>query len=120
MHTLKRSLEIDAPANEVWRVLTTPELVREWAAAYDDGIQIRTTFREGEPITWKAGNGDTRSCGRVAACKPERLLKFEYEDDTRGAFSETFEIRTFADKTELRITTGPLEKPDFEALKRPS
>ena len=53
MPVLKRSLDIDAPPNEVWRVLTNPELMREWAAAYTDGISIRTSLREGEPVTWK-------------------------------------------------------------------
>lgn len=120
MHTLKRTLEIDAPPNEVWRVLTTPELVREWAAAYLEGIQIRTSFREGEPVTWKSRSGATRSCGTVAACKPERLLKFHYETDPRGAFSDTFEIVAAEDKTWLKVTTGPLGKADFDALKRPS
>ena len=120
MHTLKRTLEIDAPANEVWRVLTTPELVREWASAYLDGIQIRTSFRVGEPVTWKAQDGEPRSRVTVAACKPERLLKFEYQNDPRGAFSDTFEISEFDHKTRLKITTGPLDKPDFDALKRPS
>ena len=108
MPVLKRSLEIDAPANEVWRVLTTPELVREWAAAYDEGIQIRTSFREGEPVTWKGRNGATRSCGTVAACKPERLLRFEYDGDARGMFSDTFEISETDHKTRLDFTSGPL------------
>ena len=120
MHVLKRALEIDAPATEVWRVLTTPELIREWASAYLDGIQIRTSFREGESVTWKTSNGTTTSEGTVAACKPERLLKFEYENDPRGAFSDTFEISAIDHKTRLKITTGPLEKDDFDALKRPS
>ena len=38
MPVLKRTLEIDAPAGEVWRVLTTPELIREWAAP-DLGVE---------------------------------------------------------------------------------
>jgi uncharacterized protein YndB with AHSA1/START domain len=120
MHTLKHSLEIDAPANEVWRVLTTPELVREWAAAYQDGISIRTSFREGEEVTWKDPDGAVRSSGTVTACQPERLLRFDYAADPRGPFSDIFEIRTFDDKTRLKLTTGPLERADFEALKGPA
>ena len=120
MQVLTRTLEIDAPPNEVWRVLTTPELVREWAAAYDEGIQIRTTFREGEPIAWKSSNGATRSCGTVAACKPERLLRFEYAANDRGAFSDTFEISETDHKTRLQFTSGPFAKAEFEALEGPT
>ena len=96
MHTLRRSLEIDAPPNEVWRVLTTPELVREWAAAYVDGISIRTSWREGERVAWKRPDGGTQAVGTVAAFKPERLLRFDYAAEPGAAeprsFSDTFEI----------------------------
>lgn len=120
MPVLKRTLDIDAPPNEVWRVLTSPELIREWAAPYLAGISIRTSFREGESITWKAPGGATRSCGTVAACKPERLLKFDYETDPRGPFSDTFEISAYNRMTRLKLTTGPLDKADLDALKRPT
>ena len=120
MPVLKRSLEIDAPPNEVWRVLTNPELIREWAAAYLDGISIRTSFREGEAVAWKTPGGETRSFGAVAACKPERLLKFDYESDPRGPFSDTFEISANGRMTRLQLTTGPLDEADLDALKRPT
>jgi uncharacterized protein YndB with AHSA1/START domain len=125
MHTLKRTLEIDAPPNEVWRVLTTPELVREWASAYADGISIRTSWREGEKVTWKEPSGATRAAGTVAAFKPERLLKFEYCADPEApaetrTFSDTFEITEGELGTRLRLTTGPLDDAAFEALKQPT
>ncbi|WP_293676505.1 SRPBCC domain-containing protein [uncultured Phenylobacterium sp.] len=120
MHTFMRTLEIDAPANEVWRVLTTPELVREWAAVYLEGIQIRTSFREGEAVTWKTQSGEPRSWGTVAACRRDRLLRFEYDCDPRGASSETFEISELDHKTRLQLTTGALDRDHFEALKRPT
>jgi uncharacterized protein YndB with AHSA1/START domain len=120
MPVLKRSLEIDAPAGEVWRVLTNPELVREWASAYLDGISIRTSWREGEKITWKAPNGSTRACGTVAAFKPERLIKLDYPDDPRGAFSETFEVAANDRVTRLEITTGPLAAEELAALEGPT
>ena len=120
MPILMRSLDIDAPPNEVWRVLTNPELIREWAAAYLEGISIRTSFREGESVTWKTPSGKTRSFGTVAACKPERLLKFDYATDPRGAFSETYEISAVDRMTRLKVTTGPLDQADIDALRRPS
>jgi uncharacterized protein YndB with AHSA1/START domain len=121
MPVLKRTLEIDAPPSEVWRVLTNPELVREWAAAYLDGISIRTTWREGEKVTWRAPDGATRACGTVAAFQPERLLKFDYPDDPRGPFSEVFQIAAACErKTVLQVTTGPLPPSDMQALEGPT
>jgi uncharacterized protein YndB with AHSA1/START domain len=121
MQVLKRSLEIDAPPNEVWRVLTTPELVREWAAAYQDGISIRTSWREGEPVTWKAPDGATTASGRVAAFQPGKLLKFEYPaGEARSWAPEVFEIQSVDHRTRLDVTTGPLEDADFKALEGPA
>ena len=122
MTTLKHTLEIDAPPNEVWRVLTTPELVREWAAAYQDGLHIRTSWREGEAVTWKEADGRTRAGGTVAAVRPEKLLKFEYTEGFVApegrSFCDTFEITEQGRMTRLEFTTGPLRVNDAKALER--
>ena len=120
MRVLKRSLEINAPPVEVWRVLTTPELVREWAAAYQDGLSIRTSWREGEPVAWKTASGGTHVAGTVAAFQPERLLRFDYAADARGAFSDTFEIVAKQNRTWLELTTGPLAPDEIDALQKPA
>jgi len=114
MPVLKRSLEIDAPPNEVWRVITTPELVREWAAAYLDGISIRTSWRQGETLTWRAPDGSTQAVGAISAIEPERLLKIDYVD-AGGAFPESFEIVAKEDRTWLNVSTGQLDGEDLRA-----
>jgi uncharacterized protein YndB with AHSA1/START domain len=122
MKTLKHTLEIDAPPTEVWRVLTTPELVREWAAAYTDGLSIRTSWREGDTVAWKEPDGVTRACGRVAAFQPGKLLKFEYDEGVLApegrSFTDTFEISAGERTTRLQFTSGPLDAEDAEALER--
>ena len=122
MTTLKHALEIDAPATEVWRVLTTPELVREWAAAYTDGLHIRTSWREGDPVAWKEADGRTRAGGTVTAVQPERLLKFEYTEGFVApegrSFSDTFEISAGERTTRLEFTTGPLDADEAAALEQ--
>jgi len=120
MPVLKRSLEIDAPATEVWRVLTSPELVREWAAAYQDGLHIRTSWREGDPMAWKTQGGDTAAAGTVAVFQPQKLLRFEYASDDSGGFPDTFEIVAKEDRTWLNVTTGPLDEDEINALEGPT
>lgn len=115
MPVLKRSLEIDAPPEEVWRVLTTSELVREWAASYLDGISIRTSWRQGESVTWKAPDGSTQAVGAIAAFEPERLLKIDYHAKSGGAFPDTFEIVAKEDRTWLNVSTGQLDEGDLKA-----
>jgi uncharacterized protein YndB with AHSA1/START domain len=122
MKTLKHALEINAPPTEVWRVLTTPELVREWAAAYTDGLSIRTSWKEGDPVTWKEPDGATRACGHVAAFQPGKLLKFEYTEGALApegrSFSDTFEISAGERTTRLEFTTGPLDADEAAALEQ--
>jgi uncharacterized protein YndB with AHSA1/START domain len=123
MPVLKQTLEIDAPPEEVWRILTTPELVREWASAYQDGISIRTSWREGERVTWKSPDGETRACGKISAFQPERLLKFDYTEAVateNRSFSETFEISPAPSGAVLSFTSGPFDDHVFKALKEPA
>lgn len=120
MPTLKCSLEIDAPAHDVWRILTTSELVKEWASVYDDGLSIQTTWKPGEPVTWKTSKGAVRAAGRIAAYEPDRLLKFDYDrfgPDADGAFSETFEIEPGSRTTRLNFATGPLKDAAITAMR---
>lgn len=125
MPVLKTSLTIDAPPDEVWRILTTPELVREWACAYVEGAAIRTSWREGDPVTWIAPGG-ARVRGSVAAFQPNRLLQFSYAeaaDATPGegrSFAETFALSREGWGTRLELSTGPLDPESFEAMKAPT
>ena len=123
MKTLKCTLEIDAPAHEVWRVLTTNELVKEWASAYVDGLSIRTSWKEGEKVTWQAPGGTVRACGKLTTFQPDRLLRFDYDGSPRaerGNFSETFELEPGDRNTRLRLTTGPLDQTAFDAMMGPA
>lgn len=124
MQVLKHTLLIDAPPSEVWRILTTPELVKEWAAAYVEGLSIRTSWRPGDDVAWKTPGGATRSAGAVAACDPERLLKFEYTRSVVApegrTFCDTFELTAADDGTRLDFTSGPFDEATLEALRGPT
>ena len=88
MATVVRSVLIQAPAADVWRVLTTRDLVREWAEAIAEGIDIQTSWLPGRPVLWRAPGGYARQ-GVVGEFVPERRLRFDYPDE-QG--SETFEL----------------------------
>lgn len=124
MQVLKHAVFIDAPPSEVWRILTTPELVKEWAAAYLDGLSIRTSWRPGDEVAWKTPGGATCSAGVVAACEPERLLKFEYSRSVLAPkgqpVCETFEVAEDTGGARLEYSAGPFDPATFEALKGPA
>lgn len=123
MKTLKCTLEINAPAHEVWRVLTTNELIKEWASAYVDGMSIRTSWKEGEKVTWQAPGGTVRACGKLTTFQPDRMLRFDYDASPgveRRNFSETFEIEATDRRSRLHLTTGPLDQKAFDAMMGPA
>ncbi|WP_397400364.1 SRPBCC domain-containing protein [Phenylobacterium sp.] len=123
MPTLRCSREIAAPAHEVWRILTTNEIVKEWAAAYMDGLSIQTTWKAGDKFTWKTSNGTVRASGRIAAFEPDRLLQFDYDQygPAEGdAFSATFEIHPGARTTRLNLTAGPMNESTLTAMRGPA
>ena len=127
MRTLEHTVEIDAPPAVVWRVLTTRDLVREWAAAFLDGIDIRCGWREGAPVEWKAPDGAILHRGVVAAFEPHRLLRFDYPLDPdslsparSGGFSDAWTIAGDGSWTRLTATTGPLRLEHYAELKGPA
>ena len=123
MNTLKLALEIDAPAHEVWRVLTDGELIREWASAYAEGLAIHTNWKVGGKVSWRAPGGAVRACGRLTDFQPDERLRFDYDESPGAAhrnFSETFEIKAGGRRTRLSMTTGPLDAATFEALTVPA
>jgi uncharacterized protein YndB with AHSA1/START domain len=116
MPTIERSVEIDAPPSVIWRVLTTRELVREWAAAVVEDIDIHTTWRVGAPVTWRAPGGGVVRQGVIADMTPERSLRFDYAETADGSFSQTVAITPDGRWTRVTAIMGPLSDAEFERL----
>jgi uncharacterized protein YndB with AHSA1/START domain len=108
MPTVQRLIEIDAPARDVWHVLTTRDLIREWAAAVAEEIDVVANWRIGGRVTWKAPNGEERR-GLITELEPGRRLTIEYPQASGPARAETFEITPSGDTARLSLSIGPNE-----------
>lgn len=116
MSTVEHAITILAPRSAVWRVLTHRELVREWAAAIVDGIDLQTRWRVGDTVTWKDVAGGPMLTGLVGAFERERLLRFDYE-----GFSDRWELGPEDGDLVLTYRRGPLEaeaRAAFDAVGR--
>ena len=58
MPTIEKSIEIDAPIEKVYEVLTNPELVRGWASAFSEGTYAETDWQPGSTVEWKDKSGN--------------------------------------------------------------
>src|SRR5687768_10211612 len=123
MRTLEHTVEIDAPAAVVWRVLTTRDLVREWAAAFLDEIDIRCGWRLGAPIEWRSADGTVLQRGTVGAFEPQKLLRFDYPIDPdslsparAGGFYDAWILAGDGRHTRLTAASGPLTAEHYAEL----
>ncbi len=75
--TIKKSIDINAPKQQVWNILVEDEYTRGWYSEFSPGSHVETDWKEGG----KAVFSDHTNCGMVAkiiANKPLEELAFEY------------------------------------------
>ena len=70
---------IDAPASQVWQMLTTPELMKKWMMP-DIEIDIITDWKVGSPILMRGHmNGKNfENKGTVLQFEPEKVLQYSH------------------------------------------
>ena len=57
---VEKTVDINAPASEVWEVLTNPVLSKEWIKEWWPDFEIlESEWKEGSPVIWKIKNGIT-------------------------------------------------------------
>jgi uncharacterized protein YndB with AHSA1/START domain len=75
-------VDIDAPAERVWEVLTSPESLKElWF-----GAEVETDWQVGSPITW-SGEWEGKPYqdkGEILAVEPGRLLTLTHWSPLTG------------------------------------
>ena len=109
---VKDTIEIAAPAQTVWRVLTDPEQTRK----YMFGCAAVTDWKVGSRLDWAAtvdGKEVVYVKGVVVAVERERLLSYTtigvgeaYEDVPENYLTVTCRLAAVDGKTRLEITQG--------------
>lgn len=122
MRTITKTITVQAPANKVWEVLTSPRFVPEWADAFAPGARAESDWKTGSDITW-TGDNDMKMQGKVVECIPERSLKTAFapgqmpEQDFEQV--ETYALSPEGSGTKLTITHGPFAAQGFETMQQP-
>lgn len=113
--TIKREVEIDAPAEKVWRILVDQEMAKQWASAFSEGTQVDTDWKEGSIVLWKDSDGNIGAKGRVERNdgRTDLLVRFydevsAPEDSTLGEYVEHYNIKSLDNRSILQIEAGKL------------
>ena len=76
------SVAVDAPADEVWRALTTPELIKQWFF----GVDTKSDWKQGSPIVhtgeWQGKPYVDK--GEIVRIEPPHVLVHTHWSDLSG------------------------------------
>src|SRR5687768_15774224 len=75
--TIKKTIIIKAPGNQVWNVLTDDDLTRRWYAAFSEGTHAETDWKEGSKVLF-TDNTNNGLIGTIAGSKPGELLSIAF------------------------------------------
>src|SRR4029077_10171683 len=74
---IRKSIEIDAPAHTLWKVLTDNEFIRQ----YMFGCNAESDWKPGSPLLWKgAADGVLYVKGHVVTIEPPHRLAYTVID----------------------------------------
>ena len=79
METINKSITINAPAQKVWAILTTPELIKKWQTD-DGGYEVISDFKVGSPIRFEGKHLGVfyKDKGVVLKFEPEKVFQYSY------------------------------------------
>lgn len=107
--TATAETEIAAPAEQVWRALTDPEII----ARYFFGTRVETDWQPGSPIVWRGVYEGTsyEDKGQVLDVQPNHLLRVTHFSPMTGLPDErdnyhtlTFRLDRLGETTRVSLT----------------
>lgn len=81
-YTAETKVSIDAPADKVWKALTTPELI----AKYMFGTKVSTDWKEGSAITYEGeyDGKEYQDKGTIKKLEPNKVFASTYWSSMSG------------------------------------
>ena len=107
---IEKSVEIEASAGRVSKILTDPNISREWIRTWWPEFDVlESDWQPGSPVLWRLCNGQIGGEGMVVVSEPYWELIYNFspkECDFRQSEVIAFKLREINDVTLLAITVG--------------
>jgi len=108
--TVRKQIDVDAPAERIWRVLTEPEFTRR----YMYGCAIDSDWSPGAGFDWQAPNGNVMVKGNLIEAVPGRRLEYttfdpnatDYEDEPSNYSTVVYTLEEQGGRTRLEVSQG--------------
>ena len=122
--TIQQSVTINSPVHEVWKAITTPEIVKQ----YFFGTNMESDFKEGSPITysgeWQGKKYEDK--GTILQADPYKKIRHTYwssmggtEDRPENYQTLTYDFQSNGEQTILTLTqSGKMSKESAEHSKQ--
>ena len=113
--TIGKTIEIDAPVETLWKVLTDSEFIKQ----YMFGCYAETDWKPGSPLLWKsAADGKLYVKGHIVSVEPPHRLVYTVFDPNSAIadipsnyLTMTYDLKQRNDHTSLlEITQGGFSK----------
>lgn len=98
---IEKEIDVEAPPERVWDVLTADATYRQWTAEFAEGSFAETDWQEGSSVRFLGPEG-TGLVGRIAASRRPELLDVEYTGVVAGGGDDT-------ESEEARLWSGTRE-----------
>src|SRR5512133_1975759 len=82
------STTIDAPREEIWRVLLDDATYREWTSVFAEGSYAVTDWKEGSKALFLSPGGDGM-VSRIAVHRPNEFLSIEHLGVVKNGVEDT-------------------------------
>lgn len=117
---MTNSIEIDAPASAVWKVLTDPAMNKQWISLWWPGFDVlETDWKTGSTMQWKVEGGIVGADGKVLENKPNALLRFLFSakvPDFEKTETMTWTLTEKGGRTVFDVSMGDFgDSPEHEA-----
>ena len=118
---IRKSVQVNAPVAQVWKVLIDPIYTKQWGNAFHEGTYVQTDWTIGSEVLWRDKEGGVGAKGIVVENDSRSLLKVTFFDEVDssseiplGEYSETYQLSEDQEGTMLLLEAGPLGKEEID------